>query len=101
MLKMFRNAGLGVLALGLLVAAPAFAQESDDDIRAEIEALKQGQKDIQRQLNDIKRMLQQQARKPAPRPGPQVKDVVFNVGSAEVKGEKSAQLTLIEFTDYQ
>jgi protein-disulfide isomerase len=98
--KSIRSAGLVVLALGLLVASPAFAQESDDDIRKELEALKQGQKNLQQQLNDIKRLLQQQ-RQPARRQGPQVKDVVFNIGSAEVKGEKSAQLTLIEFTDYQ
>jgi len=103
MLKTCRIAGLCLLALVLLVGVPVLAQESADDMRQEIEALKQGQKNIQKQLNEIKRLLQTQQRPQAApqRRGPQVKDVVFDVANGEVKGEKSAQLTLIEFTDYQ
>jgi protein-disulfide isomerase len=101
MTKLPRIAGLGVLALGLLlVALPVFAQEGDEDIRKEIEALKQGQQNIQKQLQEIKKLLQQQQRPAAPQ-GPKVKDVVFNLGNNDVLGDAGAALTLIEFTDYQ
>jgi Tfp pilus assembly protein PilN len=97
-----RRAAVGVLALGLLSGLPARAQEPTDDLKREIEALKQGQLEIQKQLNEIKRLLQAQQRPQAPpQRGPEVKDVVFDISSAAVKGPKSAQLTLIEFTDYQ
>ncbi len=100
MLKLVRITGLGLLVLGLVAVSPALAQEADDDIRKEIEALKQGQKNMQRQLQEIKRLVQQGARPPQ-RQGPQVKDVVFNLGENEIKGDAGAKLTLIEFTDYQ
>jgi len=100
MLKLVRITGLGLLVMGLVAMSPVVAQEADDDIRKEIEALKQGQQDITKQLNEIKRLLQQQA-KPAAPSGPAVKDVVFNLGTNEVKGDAGAKLTLIEFTDYQ
>ena len=89
---------MGLVAL--LLASPGFAQESEADLRKEIEALKQGQKSIQRQLAEIKRLVQQGA-KPPQRKGPQVKDVVFELGNNAVKGDSGAKLTLIEFTDYQ
>ena len=98
MTKLLRIAGLGVLALGLLFALPVFAQEADDDIRKEIEALKQGQQNIQKQLTEIKKLLQQ---RPAAPQGPKVKDVVFNLGDNDVLGDAGAALTLIEWTDYQ
>ena len=103
MLKTFRNAGLCALALVLLLGFPVLAQESENDLRQEIEALKQGQKNIQKQLNEIKRLLQtqQRAQQPSKPRGPQVKDVVFDIANGKVKGDNSAQLTLIEFTDYQ
>ncbi len=89
-------------AAGLAGISPLVAQESDDDIRAEIEALKKGQQAIRRQLNEIKQLLQQQQKPAAPRrQGPQVKDVVFDLGSNEIQGSADAGLTLLEFTDYQ
>ena len=72
--------GAGVLAGGLLAGAPALAQ---DDLRKDVEELKQ--------------MLQSQAR-PA---GPSVKDVVFNLGANPTRGSDQAKLTLVEFTDFQ
>ena len=104
MLKLLRIAGIALLALGLVGSFPLMAQESDADLAAEVEALKKGQQAMRRQLNEIKTMLQQQAKAapaPARRQGPQVKDVVFDLGTNEVKGAADAGLTLIEFTDYQ
>jgi len=100
MLRVLSKAGFGVGVLALLLASPGFAQESEEDLRKEIEALKQGQKNIQRQLAEIKRLVSQ-GQKPPARQGPQVKDVVFELGNNEVKGSSGAKLTLIEFTDYQ
>jgi protein-disulfide isomerase len=98
-----RPVGAALLALGLAGAWPAAAQEADEDLRREIEALKQGQQNIQKQLDELKRLLQQQQqqRTPPPRQGPQVENVAFNLGDNEIKGAKDAGLTLIEFTDYQ
>ena len=101
MLRVLSKAGVGAGLLALLLASPGFAQEADEDLRKEIEALKQGQKNIQRQLQEIKRLVQSQNQRPPQRQGPQVKDVVFNIGNNAVKGDSGAKLTLIEFTDYQ
>ncbi len=100
MLRVLSKAGVGAGVLALLLASPGFAQEADEDLRKEIEALKQGQKNIQKQLQEIKRLVTQ-SQKPPARKGPQVKDVVFNLGNSVVKGDSGAKLTLIEFTDYQ
>ena len=100
MLRVLSKAGVGVGLLALLLASPGFAQESNEDLKKDIEALKQGQKNIQRQLAEIKRLVAQSKAPPA-RQGPKVKDVVFNLGNNAVKGDSGAKLTLIEFTDYQ
>jgi len=101
MRKAVRIAGPALLALGLLVGSPGVAQDSDADIKKEIQALKTGQKNIQRQLNEIKALLQKQKAAPAARSGPKVEGVTFNLGTNEVQGDLSATLTLLEFTDYQ
>ena len=101
-MKLFR-ATLGVLLLVLIVFPATLAQESNDDIKAEIEALKKGQQGIQKQLQELKRLIQaqQKAAQPRRKAGPAVKDVVFNVANSVLKGDNSAKLTLLEFTDYQ
>lgn len=95
--RLVRNAV--VLALPFALAAPAIAQEMDNDLRRELDALKQGQKEIQKELADLKQLLQ---RRPAAAPaGPNVAGKVFNLAANPVKGMPSARLTLIEFMDYQ
>ena len=91
--------GLAALLLSLPLSPAAVAQTSDDELRQEIEALKKGQQDIQKQLAEIKKLVQQ---RPAARPsGPDVKDKVFDLGANPVKGDPAAKVTLVEFTDYQ
>jgi protein-disulfide isomerase len=73
------------------------------DIRQEIDELKQGQIAIQKELQDIKSLLEKiatQQTKPSPS-GPVIKDVVFEIGNNPIKGNSSAGLILIEFTDYE
>ena len=100
-MRMLISAGTGAALAVMLAAAPApvFAQESKDDLKKEIDALKQGQTEILKQLEEIKKLVQ--ARPAAGPSGPNVKDVVFNLGANPVKGSATAKLTLVEFTDYQ
>lgn len=100
MLKALGKAGIGAVALCLLLASPGLAQDSDADIKKEIESLKEGQKNIQKQLQELKKLIQSSNRPPARR-GPAVKDVVFNLSGHDIKGEDTAKLTMVEFTDYQ
>ncbi len=86
------------LALPFALAAPALAQSSNDDLRRELDALKQGQQRIQQDLAELKKLLQQRQ---APAAGPNVAGKVFNLAANPVKGVPSARLTLIEFMDYQ
>ena len=88
------------LALPLALAAPAFAQDTNDDLRQELDALKQGQKQIQQEIAELKKMLQKDQKRPAAA-GSNVAGKVFNLAANPVKGIPSARLTLIEFMDYQ
>lgn len=85
------------LALPLALAVPVLAQSTNDDLRREIDALKKGQQQIRQDLAELKKLLQQR-RAPA---GPDVAGKIFNLAANPVKGDRSARLTLVEFTDYQ
>ena len=93
-----------VLSAGLLALATApatLAQESDQALKQEIEALKQGQQQIRKDLLEIKKLLQAKPAAAAAPSGPNVRNKVFDIGSSPVKGLPTAKLTLIEFLDYQ
>ena len=84
--------------LAFTVVPAARAQDSTASFRYDLEQLKQGQREIKQQLQEIKRLLQTRAAVPS---GPNVKDKVFDLGDNPVKGASTAKLTLVEFTDYQ
>ncbi|HEY3124701.1 MAG TPA: hypothetical protein VGK70_11665 [Thermoanaerobaculia bacterium] len=88
---------LGAILACLLSAPLALAQQPPptDDLKKDIEALKEGQKAIQKDLQEIKALLQ----KGQPTPPPQ--NVVLELGKSPFKGERTAKLTLVEFSDYQ
>lgn len=92
--------GAGAALAVLLAASPVLAQDSTEEIKRQIEALKAGQQEILKQLDEIKKLVQAQARPAAPM-GPNVKDQVFNLGVNPTRGSDKAKLTLVEFTDYQ
>jgi len=73
------------------------------ELRAELEALAQGQQEILRRIAAIRAGLRPRpAPAPAPAPaGPEVRDRVFDLGANPVRGSSAARLTLVEFTDYQ
>ncbi len=87
------------LLLVLALAIPGFAEQPESDLRQEIELLKQGQQNIQKELQEIKKLLQ--ARRPSRQAAPNVSGMVFNLQDKPIRGENTAMLTLIEFTDYQ
>lgn len=112
-----------LLVGGLLLASPILAQE-DSELREEIEelkrsqqalqlqirlvqeieALKSGQESIRKELADIKALLRQAPGAPpraAATPGPDIRNVVLNLGGRPSRGEETSPLTLVEFTDYQ
>ena len=90
---------LGLALACILSSPPALAQQQQptDDLKKDIEALKEGQKAIQKDLQEIKTLLQ--SRPAGPPPPPQ--NVVLDLGKNPFKGENKAKLTLIEFSDYQ
>ncbi len=96
-----------IIAVAALVAvawAPAArAQTGDEELQKQIDALKQGQEEILRQLAEIKKQLAARpVEAPPARPaGPNVRDRVFDLGANLVRGESTAPLTVVEFTDYQ
>jgi hypothetical protein len=118
--------GLAALAaalatLALLPAGPGFAQQAGSDMKKELEALKEGQAKMQRELEikkdldalkegqirlqkdiqELKTLLQ--ARPAAAPAGPVASPLpaILTVENAPFKGEKNAKITLVDFTDYQ
>ena len=92
----FLSAFVAVGLLGWLAPDPGFAQQStEEDLKREIAELKEGIKSIQKDLQEIKTLLQQ--RQPAAPP----QNVVLDLGDNPFTGEPTAKLTLIEFSDYQ
>ena len=116
------------LALGTLVALAVFdcnlgfAQSSKElkEIKKEIEALKNGQTVLERDLLEIRNLLLQRelqaakdalqarpappapAQAPTPAPAPaQAPTQVLNIDGSPFKGDTNAKVTLVEFTDYQ
>ncbi len=95
----------GILVLTLFFGSAAMAQQEEEpDLRRQIEELKKGQDEIRKELADIKKLLQASAARaavPAAPPAPDVRNLVLDVGSNPFRGEATAKLTLVEFTDYQ
>ena len=86
----------GSLVLCLLAAPLAVAQQtSTDDLKKEIDSLRTMLQGIQKDLQELKGMLARQA------PPPSGIGAVIDYGNAPVKGERTAKLTLVEFSDYQ
>jgi len=94
---------LAFVALSLLFFAPLQAAAAKPDemqaLREEVQALARGQEQMQKDLAEIKTLLEQRAR-PAPgRPAFQPTD--FTVGDSPALGAATAPVTLVEFSDYQ
>ena len=97
----------GVVFLSLMIfgmAAHTVWAESPEDVSAlkiEIEALKQGQKAIQKNLNDIKALLKALATRNVRKSPPPFKPADIAIDGSPVLGNADAPVTIVEFTDYQ
>ena len=89
---------LGLVLVSILSVPLASAQQppqQSDELKKDIETLKESVKAIQKDLQEIKALLQ--SKQPAPAP----QNVVLELGKNPFKGERTARLTLVEFSDYQ
>ncbi|HEX9879054.1 MAG TPA: hypothetical protein VGB25_02535 [Candidatus Binatia bacterium] len=84
----------GLLFLGSRVAVTQ-PQPDLKAMQAEIEKLKKNQEQIQKQLESITNFLRGRQAPDAFKP------VVLNIGDDPFKGEITAGLTLVDFSDYQ
>ena len=98
-----RLALAGLMAVSIQVCTAADASPSEiGALRQDMEQLKKSQQSIETTLQDIKRLLQANAAvgAGAPRPSSAV-GMSVNVAGKQIRGDKNAKLTLIEFTDYE
>jgi len=93
-----------ILLLATLVFANlTLAQNSNDivELKKDIEALKAGQEAIQKDLQSILEFFKAR-QPPQAAAGPTLENpVIVSIEGGAVKGERSAKITLVEFTDYQ
>lgn len=87
----------GLLFIVVLSATPLRAQQqsSTDDLRNEIKTLTQTVKAMQKDLQEIKALLQ------SGKPAPPSQNVVLDLSNNPSRGEATAKLTLVEFSDFQ
>lgn len=70
-------------------------QRSMDELRKEIETLSENMKTMQKDVQEIKTLLQNRMRVTSPQ------TTVLDLGKRPSRGESTAKLTLVEFLDYQ
>jgi len=88
-----------VTCLLSLFAIPVVAQSTDDiqSLRRAIDALRESQQRMEKDLEEIKTLLRGRA---APREE-DPRGTLLSVAGEPSKGDKNARLVLVEFTDYQ
>jgi protein-disulfide isomerase len=82
-----------------IAAAPSFAQSNPDveALKKDVASIKETQQAIQKDLQEIKKLL-------TPRPAPGQVDptnAVLDVTGAPVRGDKNAKYTIVEFSEFQ
>ena len=95
---MIRGAAVAAALAIVVVAQPGFAQQGDDvkSLRKEVDALKEGQKAIQNDIQELKNLIRSR-----PAAAPPSLEATVTVKGAPFKGSQTAKVTLVEFTDYQ
>jgi hypothetical protein len=95
---------LTALIASLALAPPGLAQSTEEALRSlqrEVEALKEGQSRLQKEVQDLRSLLRAR-RQAAPAAVPAAPgNLVLSLGDDPVKGDPGARLVLVDFTDYQ
>jgi len=101
MLISSRVLGMSIVVSFLLAAGPALAKTSDElkALQKEVQALQQGQVQMQKDLAEIKSLLQQRAKSAPAKQAFTPTDI--QLGKPPYKGNYDAPVTLMEFSDYQ
>ena len=102
MLKFMRLLGIPIVATCLLVTGPAVAGTADDikALQQEVATLRQNQAQMQRDLDEIKRLMVQGSHVPATQT-PDFHPADITVGQSPALGAPSAPVTLVAFIDYE
>jgi protein-disulfide isomerase len=81
---------------------PAAARTSDEikALKEEVAAMREGQEKMQKDLDEIKKLLQEGSRPAAARTANSFTPKTIELGSVSVRGEADAPVTLIEYSDY-
>jgi protein-disulfide isomerase len=93
--------GFVTAVLSLAVCAPMFPQSAEEmkALRRDMDAIRDGQKVIQNELEVIKKLLE---RAPAAAAAPQAfREAAINIDGSPAIGDKDAKVTIVEFSDYQ
>ncbi len=93
---------LGLILLALASSRPALSQSNADveSLKKDMQALKEGQGAIQKDIQEIKKLL---ASRPAAAPAAadQALNALVSTDGEPFRGDKNAKLTLVEFSEFQ
>jgi hypothetical protein len=85
---------LGCLILGLALffsVQPVFSQTKE-----EFQALKNDVEGLKKEVQDLKKQVQSRPAAPG-----EFKEAIVDIKGAPIRGDKTAKVVLLEFTDYQ
>ena len=90
---------ISAIALAVVAGQTGFAQRKTDlkKLEDQVESLQKVQAEMQKELKEIKSLLQALQQSVAPKP----QEITLNVEGLPFKGDKNAKLTIVEFSDYQ
>ena len=89
---------LAILLALTVATSSVLAKSKSAELMEEIQALKQGQEQMQKDLEEIKKLLKQGARAAGGQQAFEPTDMTL--GDVAYKGERTAPVTLVEFSDY-
>ena len=89
--------GLSLLVLLIPLSGCEQPRGEIEALKKEVEALKKGQETAEKEIKEIKAALQRVGAIPPPEP----ENVVVSVDDDPFLGEKNAEVTIIDFSDYQ
>lgn len=87
--------------LGIGISVGVASGKTVDDLSAEMKTLQEGQANIQRQLEEIQKLLKASGKRPKESSVRDLNNVEVSITGDPVKGNGDAKLVMMEFSDYQ